>query len=167
MINHIFISFSAVQIYEIWHTHLHSFFFSTKVQTEAMKYGLSMEPMVVKESKELAGPQVKVFKYGLWIHPDIDCMSCSPDHVIYDPIENPSFGILCTKSFCVFPSIILLKNLGYCTDWAPFTGKWNTDAMWVKLAMGTAHSRFYCNKQDYVSNKQNKSIKNTFTTLAT
>ena len=50
---------------------LHTLFSSTKVQTEAMKYGLDMEPMVVKEFKELLGPQVEVFKCGLLIHPDI------------------------------------------------------------------------------------------------
>ena len=73
---------------------LHSLFSSTKVQTEAMKYGLDMETTVVKEFKELSGPQVKVFKCGLLIHPDIYWMGCSPDGVIYDPNENPSVEIL-------------------------------------------------------------------------
>ena len=50
---------------------LHSLFSSTKVQTEAMKYGLDNETVVVKEFKELSGAQVKVFKCGLLIHPDI------------------------------------------------------------------------------------------------
>lgn len=36
-----------------------------------MKYGLDMEPMVVKEFKEWEGPQVKVFQCGLLVHPDI------------------------------------------------------------------------------------------------
>lgn len=73
---------------------LHSLFSSTKVQTDAMKYGLDMETTVVKDFKELSGPQVKVFKCGLLIHPDIYWMGCSPDGVIYDPNENPSVGIL-------------------------------------------------------------------------
>ena len=42
--------------------------------------------------------QVKVFKCGLLIHPDIYWMGCSPDGVIYDPNENPSVGILEIKS---------------------------------------------------------------------
>jgi len=63
-----------------------------------MKYGLDMEPMVVKEFKELSGPQVEVFKCGLLIHPDIYWMGCSPDGIIYDPNENPSVGILEIKS---------------------------------------------------------------------
>ena len=57
---------------------LHSLFASTKVQTEAMKYGLDNETVVVKEFKELSGAQVKVFKCGLLIHPDIYWMGCSP-----------------------------------------------------------------------------------------
>ena len=36
-----------------------------------MKYGLELEPMVVKEFKEVTGPQVKFFKCGLLVHPDI------------------------------------------------------------------------------------------------
>ena len=63
-----------------------------------MKYGLDMEPMVVKEFKELSGPQVEVFKCGLLIHPDIYWMGCSPDGIIYDSNENPSVGILEIKS---------------------------------------------------------------------
>ena len=59
---------------------------------------MDMETTVVKEFKELSGPQVKVFKCGLLIHPDIHWMSCSPDGVIYDPNENPSVGILEIKS---------------------------------------------------------------------
>ena len=31
--------------------------------------------------------------------------------------------------------------------------------MWVKLAMETAHSHFYCSKQNHVSNIENKFIK--------
>ena len=76
---------------------LQSLFSSTKVQTEAMKYGLDMETTVVNEFKELSGTLVKVFKCGLLIHPDIYWMGCSPDDVIYDP-ENPSVGILEIKS---------------------------------------------------------------------
>ena len=77
---------------------LHSLFSSSKVQTQAMKYGLDMEPMVVKEFKELAGPQVEVFKCGLLVHPDIYWMGCSPDGIIYDTNEIPSVGILEIKS---------------------------------------------------------------------
>ena len=55
--------------------------------------------MVVKEFKELSGTQVKVFKCGLLIHPDIYWMGCSPDGIIYDPNKNPSVGILEIKSF--------------------------------------------------------------------
>ena len=57
---------------------LHSLFSSTKVLTEAMKYGLDNETVVVKEFKELSGAQVKVFKCGLLVHPDIYWMGCSP-----------------------------------------------------------------------------------------
>lgn len=73
---------------------LHSLFAQTKVQTQAMKYGLDMEPTVVKEFKELTGPQVEVFKCGLLVHPNIYWMGCSPDGIIYDPNEIPSVGIL-------------------------------------------------------------------------
>ena len=73
---------------------LHSLFSSPRVETQAMKYGLDMEPMVVKEFKELAGSQVEVFKCGLLVHPDIYWMGCSPDGIVYDTSENPSVGIL-------------------------------------------------------------------------
>ena len=63
-----------------------------------MKYGLDKETTVVKEFKELSGPQVKIFKRGLLIHPDIYWMGSSPDGVIYDPNENPSVAILEIKS---------------------------------------------------------------------
>lgn len=43
---------------------LHTLFSSTKVLTEAMKYGLDMEPVVVKKFKKLSGPRVEVFKCG-------------------------------------------------------------------------------------------------------
>ena len=78
---------------------LHSLFSSTKVLTEAMKYGLDNETVVVKEFKELSGAQIKVFKCGLLIRPDIYWMGCSPDGIIYNPNENPSVGILEIKSF--------------------------------------------------------------------
>ena len=45
---------------------LHSLFALTKVQTQAMKYGLDMEPTVVKEFKELTGPQVEVSNVACW-----------------------------------------------------------------------------------------------------
>ena len=50
---------------------LHSLFSSTQLQTEAMNYGLDNETVVVKEFKGLSGAQVKIFKCGLLIHPDI------------------------------------------------------------------------------------------------
>ena len=77
---------------------LHSLFSSPRVKTQAMKYGLDMEPMVVKEFKELAGPQVEVFNCGLLVHPDIYWMGCSPDGIVYDTSDNPSVGILEIKS---------------------------------------------------------------------
>ena len=78
---------------------LHSLFSATKVLTEAMKYGLDNETVVVKEFKELSCAQIKVFKRGLLIHSDIYWMGCSPDGIIYDPNENPWVGILEIKSF--------------------------------------------------------------------
>ena len=81
---------------------LHSLFALTTVQSQAMKYGLDMEPTVVKEFKELTGPQVEVFKCGLLVRPDIYWMGCSPDGIIYDPKENASVGILEIKSFFSF-----------------------------------------------------------------
>ena len=78
---------------------LHSLFAPTKGPTQVMKYGLDMEPAVVKEFKELTGPQMEVFKCGLLVHPDIYWMGCSPDGIIYDPNESPSVGILEIKSF--------------------------------------------------------------------
>ena len=77
---------------------LHSLFSSPRVETQAMKYGLDMEPMVVKEFKELAGSQVEVVKCGLLVHPDIYWMGCSPDGIVYDTSENPSVGSLEIKS---------------------------------------------------------------------
>ena len=78
---------------------LHSLFSATKVLTEAMKYGLDNETVVVKEFKELSCAQIKVFKRGLLIHSDIYRMGCSPDGIIYDPNENPWVGILEIKTF--------------------------------------------------------------------
>ena len=43
---------------------LHSSFSSPKVQTEVMKYGLDMKTTVVKEFKELSGPQVS---FQMWL----------------------------------------------------------------------------------------------------
>ena len=44
-----------------------------------MKYGLELEPVVVKEIKTSS------HKCGLLVHPDIYWMGFSPDGIIYDP----------------------------------------------------------------------------------
>lgn len=59
-----------------------------------MKHSLELELMVVKEFKEVAGPQVNIFNCGLLVHLDIHWMGCSPDGIIYDPNENQSVGRL-------------------------------------------------------------------------
>ena len=68
----------------------------------------------------------------------------------------------------------LCPSLGYITkNWGTalaelcLLGNKDTNAIWVKMAMGKAHSRFNCNKQNHKTSVQNKFIKNTFTTLAT
>lgn len=74
-----------------------SLFSSTKGQTQAMKYGLESETMVVKEFREVTGPQV--INVVCLVHPNIYWMGCSVDGIIYDPNENPSVGILEIKFF--------------------------------------------------------------------
>ena len=76
---------------------LGSLFSSTKGQTQAMKYGLESETMVVKEFREVTGPQV--INVVCLVHPNIYWMGCPVDGIIYDPNENPSVGILEIKFF--------------------------------------------------------------------
>lgn len=62
-----------------------------------MKYGLGSETMVVKEFREVTGPQV--INVVCLVHPNIYWMGCSVDGIIYYPNENPSVGILEIKFF--------------------------------------------------------------------
>ena len=69
--------------------------------------------------------------------------------------------------------LFLCPSLAYITiNWGTASaelcllGSKDTNAIWVKMAMGKAHSRFNCNKQNHITSVQNKFIKNTFTTLA-
>ena len=67
------------------------------------------------------------------------------------------------KLLYVFPSFISLKA-GILHWLSSVYWVMKTDAIWIKT--GKAHSHFNCNKQNHITNVQNKFIKNTFTTLA-
>lgn len=60
--------------------------------TKDMRRGIDMEPVAVTEYCSLKN--VNYSPWGFIIHPDAPWLGCSPDGVVFDPSENPPFGLL-------------------------------------------------------------------------
>ncbi|KAJ8368736.1 hypothetical protein SKAU_G00087640 [Synaphobranchus kaupii] len=61
-------------------------------QTAIMKRGLDLEAGALKDYATLKNMNSR--KCGLVIHPDAPWLGASPDGVVYDPLERPSFGLV-------------------------------------------------------------------------
>uniref|UniRef100_A0A8C1CNC2 SWIM-type domain-containing protein n=1 Tax=Cyprinus carpio carpio TaxID=630221 RepID=A0A8C1CNC2_CYPCA len=61
-------------------------------QTTHMKRGLDMEAGALKDYATLKNLNLR--KCGLVIHPDAPWLGASPDGLVYDPLERPSFGLV-------------------------------------------------------------------------
>lgn len=61
-------------------------------QTAAMKRGLEMEADAIQEYCQMK--RVNCFPCGFVIHPDTPWLGSSPDGVVFDPSENPQFGLV-------------------------------------------------------------------------
>ncbi|KAL6460785.1 hypothetical protein MHYP_G00307510 [Metynnis hypsauchen] len=61
-------------------------------QTAHMKRGLEMETGALKDYAVLKN--LNLTKCGLVIHPDASWLGASPDGLVYDPLERPSFGLV-------------------------------------------------------------------------
>ncbi len=57
-------------------------------QTADMRRGLDMEPAAVEEGR------LTTILCGFLIHPDAPWMGSSPDGIVYDPKEQPVFGLV-------------------------------------------------------------------------
>ncbi|XP_077085799.1 uncharacterized protein LOC143737818 [Siphateles boraxobius] len=60
-------------------------------QTSAMKRGLDLEPEVLFQYSGMMN--VNVLQCGFVVHPDAPHLGTSPDGRVYDPTENPPFGL--------------------------------------------------------------------------
>lgn len=60
-------------------------------QTAAMKRGIDLEPEVLQQYSDLCS--VNVSPSGFVIHPDAPYLGASPDGKVYDPTEDPPFGL--------------------------------------------------------------------------
>ena len=61
-------------------------------QTALMKRGLDLEMEALKDHATLKNLNLR--KCGLVIHPDAPWLGASPDGLVYDPLERPSFGLV-------------------------------------------------------------------------
>ncbi|XDV26738.1 hypothetical protein PO909_030373 [Leuciscus waleckii] len=61
-------------------------------QTPLMKRGLEMEAGALKDYAVLKN--LNLTKCGLVVHPDAPWLGASPDGLVYDPLERPSFGLV-------------------------------------------------------------------------
>lgn len=61
-------------------------------QTALMKRGLDLEMEALKDYASLKNLNFR--KCGLVIHPDAPWLGASPDGLVYDPLERPSFGLV-------------------------------------------------------------------------
>lgn len=60
-------------------------------QTSAMKRGLDLEPDVLLQYSDMMN--VNILPCGFVVHPDVPHLGTSPDGKVYDPAENPPFGL--------------------------------------------------------------------------
>ncbi|XP_030293036.1 uncharacterized protein LOC115593591 [Sparus aurata] len=61
-------------------------------QTAPMKRGLALEPVAIREY--CCAKSTSYWPCGFVIHPDAPWLGSSPDGVVFDPAENPPFGLL-------------------------------------------------------------------------
>ncbi|XP_049924428.1 uncharacterized protein LOC126404989 [Epinephelus moara] len=61
-------------------------------QTALMKRGLDLETKALRDYATLKNLNLR--KCGLVIHPDAPWLGASPDGLVYDPLERPSFGLV-------------------------------------------------------------------------
>ncbi|XP_076843798.1 uncharacterized protein LOC143526239 isoform X2 [Brachyhypopomus gauderio] len=64
-------------------------------QTSAMRRGIAMEPAALQEYSQTR--HVNVYPCGFVVHPDAPWMGSSPDGLVYDPTENPQYGLVEVK----------------------------------------------------------------------
>ena len=62
------------------------------IQTAAMKYGVAHEDEAAQQYSEKFGRDV--YSVGLVINPSLPHLGCSPDRRVYDPTEDPPWGLL-------------------------------------------------------------------------
>ncbi|CAM4313665.1 unnamed protein product [Leuciscus chuanchicus] len=62
------------------------------VQTAAMKRGLVLEPVAIEEYCRVKN--TNYWPCGFIIHPDAPWLGSSPDGVVFDPTENPPYGLV-------------------------------------------------------------------------
>ncbi|KAK0140568.1 hypothetical protein N1851_022447 [Merluccius polli] len=62
------------------------------VQTAEMKRGLTLEPVAIQEYSRMKS--VSYWPCGFVIHPDAPWLGSSPDGIVFDPTENPPFGLV-------------------------------------------------------------------------
>lgn len=65
-------------------------------QTGPMKRGLELEADAIWEYCQIK--RVNHYKCGFVVHPDAPWIGASPDGIIFDPLEQPQFGLLEIKS---------------------------------------------------------------------
>ncbi|KAK7910480.1 hypothetical protein WMY93_015164 [Mugilogobius chulae] len=61
-------------------------------QTALMRRGLDMESQALKEYASMKN--LNLSQCGLVIHPDASWLGASPDGLVYDPLERPTFGLV-------------------------------------------------------------------------
>ncbi|XP_031165276.1 uncharacterized protein LOC116057001 [Sander lucioperca] len=64
-------------------------------QTSVMKRGLALEPQAIQEYCKVKNNSY--WPCGFVIHPDAPWLGSSPDGVVFDPTDNPPFGLLEVK----------------------------------------------------------------------
>ncbi|CAL9685252.1 unnamed protein product [Knipowitschia caucasica] len=78
------------------------------IQTAAMKRGLKLEEGILKIYAE--NGNLSVYPCGFIVHPDAPHLGASPDGRVYDPSENPQFGLVEVKC-CDTNTISEVKHL--------------------------------------------------------
>ena len=61
-------------------------------QTTLMKRGLDLETGALKDYATLKNTNLR--RCGLVVHPDAPWLGASPDGLVYDPLERPSYGLV-------------------------------------------------------------------------
>ncbi|XP_051951627.1 uncharacterized protein LOC127621880 [Xyrauchen texanus] len=64
-------------------------------QTALMKRGLALEPLAIQEYCK--AKNTNYWPCGFVVHPDAPWLGSSPDGVVFDPTENPPFGLVEVK----------------------------------------------------------------------